>query len=79
MTATNAPTQPDVRNTSERWVHRRTCILAGGLAAVGGTLALLVHPWFAALAAVGGVWLIFAPESAKCSGSSPRQDKWGTQ
>jgi protein-S-isoprenylcysteine O-methyltransferase Ste14 len=66
MTATNPPARPDVLSTSGRWVHRRTCILAGGLAAVGGTLALLVHPWFAAVAAVGGIWLIFAPESSSC-------------
>ena len=55
MAAINVPVQPEDRKTSGRWVHRRTCILAGGLATVGGTLALLVHPWFAA---VGGVWLI---------------------
>jgi hypothetical protein len=63
MTATNLPTHLDVLTNSGRWAHRRTCILAGGLAAVGGTLALLVHPWFAAVAAAGGIWLIFAPES----------------
>jgi len=66
MSATNAPARPDVRNTAGRWVHRRTCILAGGLALVGGMLALLVHPWLAALAAVGGIWLVFAPESKVC-------------
>ncbi len=78
MPATNAPAQRDVRNASGRWVHRRTCILAGGLAAVGGTLALLVHPWFAAVAAVGGIWLILAPESTGCSGPSPQHDNRST-
>ena len=74
MTATNTPAQPDVRNTAGRWVHRRTCILAGGLAVVGGALALLVHPLLAALAAVGGIWLIFAPESTGYSGPLPQHD-----
>jgi len=36
------------------------------MALVGGVLALAVHPWFAALAAVGGVWLIVAPETRGC-------------
>ena len=43
--------------------HRLTCILVGGLALAGGVLALAVQPGFAALALVGGIWLILAPES----------------
>jgi len=43
-----------------------TCVLAGGLALVGGILAITIDPWFVALAAVGGVWLIVAPESQGC-------------
>ena len=62
MTPTTASSVASARKTSDRWVHRRTCILAGGLAAAGGVLGLFVHPWFVALAAVGGVWLILAPE-----------------
>jgi len=49
-----------------RRYHRLNCILAGVMALVGGVLALAVHPWFAALAAVGGVWLIVAPEPRGC-------------
>jgi hypothetical protein len=48
--------------------HRTTCILAGGLAICGGILALLVHPGFAVVAAIGGLWLILAPESKACAG-----------
>lgn len=51
-----------------RRIHRTTCILAGGLAIGGGVLALLVHPGFAAVSAVGGLWLILAPESKACFG-----------
>jgi hypothetical protein len=61
-------TRPTVRTPSDRRVHRITCIGAGGLAVLGGTLALLVHPWFAVLAAVAGIWLIFSP--ASCSSGS---------
>jgi hypothetical protein len=61
MTATYSPTTQEIQNAAGRWAHRRTCILAGGLTVIGVTLALLVHPWFAAAAAVGGIWLIIAP------------------
>ena len=57
---------PQVGNTDSRWVHRMTCVLAGGLALVGGILAIAIDPWFVALAAVGGVWLIVAPEPQGC-------------
>ena len=67
MPEINTPAHPQVRMPSGRRVHRITCVAAGGLAVVGGTLALLVHPWFVAFAAVGGVWLILAPESTGCS------------
>jgi hypothetical protein len=62
MTAISVNTQRQARNTDARWSHRKTCILAGGLAALGGTLAILVHPWFAVAAAVGGIWLMFSPD-----------------
>jgi len=41
-------------------LERQVRIAAGGMAFVGGVLTLAVHPWFAVLAAVGGVWLIVA-------------------
>jgi F0F1-type ATP synthase assembly protein I len=53
-------------SSSCRWAHRKTCILAGGLALIGATFAIVVHPWFAALSAIGGGWLILAPESHSC-------------
>lgn len=68
MTAIDAPVQCKVRITNARRAHRKTITFAGGLAILGGTLALVVHPWFAAVAAVGGLWLILAPESKACSG-----------
>jgi hypothetical protein len=39
------------------------CVVAGGLALLGGTLAVAVDAWFAALAAVGGAWLMLAPDT----------------
>ncbi len=63
MTVINAPATSISRKSSDRRTHRLICVAAGGLALLGGTLALVVHPWFASLAAVGGIWLIFAPES----------------
>jgi hypothetical protein len=62
MTETKVP-HANLRAPSRRWAHRRTCILAGGLVVLGGILALLVHPWFAAAAIVGGIWLLFEPDS----------------
>jgi hypothetical protein len=58
-------------NSGRKFVFRCTdgvsCVLAGGLAVLGAVLALLVHPWFAGLAAAAGIWLIFAPESKGAS------------
>ncbi len=62
MTMKTVPAPVGVCSTSGRWAHRRTCMLAGGLAVLGGTLAFFVHPWFAVAAIVGGVWLILSPE-----------------
>ena len=63
ITPWQARTEP---KSGGRRYHRLTCIIAGGLALVGGILAVSVDPWFAALAAVGGVWLIVAPEPRGC-------------
>lgn len=41
-----------------RKLHRITCVVAGGLALLGGALGLFVSPWFLTLAIVGGVWLV---------------------
>jgi hypothetical protein len=49
-----------------RRVHRKTCILAGGLALLGVSLALFVHPLYSALAVAAGFWLILVPESKVC-------------
>lgn len=68
MTATDSPTRPDVHSSASRWIHRRTCIMAGGLAAVGGALALFVNPWFSVAAALGGLWLISASDTTGCGG-----------
>lgn len=63
MNTDPTPARPVAATCSDgRRAHRLTCVLAGGLAVAGGALALLVHPWFAALAAVGGLWLILTPE-----------------
>jgi hypothetical protein len=51
---------------TRRDAHRRVCVSAGGLTVIGTALALLVHPWFAALAAGSGLWLILAPDPKDC-------------
>ena len=66
MATCNTPTCHNSQDTSDRWRHRVTCVLAGGLAVTGGTLAFLVNPWFATVAMIGGVGLIMAPESKSC-------------
>lgn len=45
-----------------RRYHRLVCVCAGGLALMGGALALLVQPWLALLAVVGGTILALAPD-----------------
>ena len=65
MPAIITPVSPNVRMPSSRRIHRIICVVAGALAAVGGVLALVVHPWFVAIAALGGISLILSTES-KC-------------
>ena len=47
-------------------LERQVRIAAGTLAALGGFLALLVHPWFAALSAFVGCGLVFAGVTDTC-------------
>lgn len=42
-------------------------IVAGGLAAIGGVLALVVNPWFAALPAFIGSGLVFSGVTDTCT------------
>ena len=63
MTTTTLPAPLPAQQSDVRRAHRITCVAAGGLALVGGVLAILLDPWFAGLAVVGGLWLILAPEA----------------
>ena len=66
MATCSTSTRHNSRNTSDRWRHRVICVLAGGLTLIGGGLAFLVNPWFAAVALIGGIGLILMPESTDC-------------
>ena len=50
------------RRINSRRAHRIVCVAAGGLALVGGLLAILIDPLFSTVAIAGGVWLLLAPE-----------------
>lgn len=58
---------PTVRGTKRMSLERQVRIVAGGLAAVGGVLALAVNPWFAVLPAVVGSGLVFAGVTDTCT------------
>ncbi len=58
---------PTVKGPKRMSLERQVRIVAGGLAAVGGVLALLVNPWFAALPAVIGSGLVFAGVTDTCT------------
>lgn len=47
-------------------IERQVRIVAGSLAALGGFLAILVHPWFAVLSAFVGCGLVFAGVTDTC-------------
>jgi rhodanese-related sulfurtransferase len=47
-------------------IERQVRIVAGFMAALGGFLAIFVHPWFAALSAFVGLGLIFAGVTDTC-------------
>lgn len=57
---------PVVRGVERLSLERQVRIAAGSLAAVGGTLALLVNPLFALLPAVVGSGLVFAGVTNTC-------------
>ncbi len=58
---------PTVRGTKRMSLERQVRIVAGGLAAVGGVLALVVNPWFAALPAFIGSGLVFSGVTDPCT------------
>ncbi len=58
---------PTVRGTKRMSLERQVRIVAGGLAAVGGVLALVVNPWFAALPAFIGSGLVFSGVTDTCT------------
>jgi hypothetical protein len=57
---------PTVLGTRRMSLERQVRILAGGLVALGGILALAVNPWFAALPAFVGSGLVFAGITDTC-------------
>lgn len=71
MASITAQAEPVSRNVSDRRAHRITCVLAGGLAVAGAVLALAIHPAFAALAVVGGAWLVLAPATTRSCPPNP--------
>ncbi len=54
------------RQSATRRPHQTLCVAAGGFALVGGVLAIALDPWCAVLAAVGGLWLVLAPDTTAC-------------
>lgn len=58
--------QPVVRGHQRLSLERQVRIVAGGLAAVGGFLALVVNSWFALLPALIGTGLVFAGVTNTC-------------
>lgn len=58
---------PTVRGTKRMSLERQVRIVAGGLAAIGGVLALVVNPWFAALPAFIGSGLVFSGVTDTCT------------
>ena len=58
--------RPVVTGAPRMSLERQVRIAAGALAALGGFLALLVHPYFAALSAFVGSGLVFAGVTDTC-------------
>ena len=58
---------PTVRGTKRMSLERQVCIVAGGLAAIGGVLALVINPWFGALPAFIGSGLVFSGVTDTCT------------
>ncbi len=59
--------QPVVRGPERVSLERQVRIVAGGLAAVGGALALAVSPWFALLPAFIGSGLVISGVTNTCT------------
>ena len=58
---------PTVKGTKRMSLERQVRIVAGGLAAIGGVLALVVNPWFGALPAFIGSGLVFSGVTDTCT------------
>ncbi len=58
---------PVVRGRKTMSLERQVRIVAGGIAGIGATLALVVHPWFAGIPAFIGAGLVFAGITDTCT------------
>lgn len=67
MNAWLAAAQPVRRGPRRMSLERQVRIIAGGLAAAGGALAILIHPWFAAIPLFVGSGLMFAGITDVCT------------
>ena len=67
MSAWTAAGQPVNHGTPRMSLERQVRIAAGALAALGGLLALLVHPMFALVPALVGSGLVFAGITDTCT------------
>ena len=67
MSAWSAAGQPVIRGVERLSLERQVRIASGGLAAVGGLLALTVNPLFAILPAFVGSGLVFAGVTNTCA------------
>jgi len=57
---------PVIEGKKHMSLERQVRVLAGAMAAVGGALALLVSPWFAAVPTFVGLGLVYAGVTDKC-------------
>ena len=58
---------PVKRGRKAMSLERQTRVAAGGLVAIGGILAVVVHPWFALVSAFVGAGLVFAGLTDSCA------------
>lgn len=63
MKTIHAPAPCETWSSDTRRAHRKTVVFAGGLTILSATLALVVHPGFAAGVAIGGLWLMLTPDA----------------
>ena len=66
MNAWVAAGHPVVRGPRRISLERQVRIVAGGLSAIGGVLALVMNPWFALLPAAIGSGLVFSGITDTC-------------